>query len=203
MSAASDIVDIEQVLLHERQGRDRGWWHQMREAFADDARVNLSWYTGDGAGFVEGSERMSSDGDLAVHRLSPAIIHVRGDRAVAEVSCAVEFQVRIDDVAAHLVSYTRLNHGLERHPNGWRVLRMDAIYERDTLSPAFPGDSIAVGGSDVAGFRSSYALLTYYLRGKGYTIGDDLLGDDRPDAVRAFYGELFDWLGGSDRADAE
>ncbi|UOZ04880.1 nuclear transport factor 2 family protein [Amycolatopsis sp. WQ 127309] len=194
MSTSEDVTRIEQVILHERQGRDRGRWAQMRAAFAPDSRVNLSWYTGDGPGFVTGSERMSAQGDYAVHRLSPPVVHTRGDRAIAEVSCGVEFQIRIGDVPAHLVSYTRLNYRLTKSDGRWQVREMDAIYERDTLTPAFPGDTVNVTSSDTAGFRTSYALLTYYLRSKGYSIGDDLLGDDRPERVQAFYDETLEWL---------
>jgi hypothetical protein len=196
MSTSTDVVEIEQVILHERQGRDRGWWQQMRDTFAADSTVNLSWYTGDGVGFVEGSERMSGHGEKAVHRLAPPIVHVQNDRAIAEVSCGVEFQVSISGVPSHLVSYTRLNYRLTRRDGRWLVQDMNAIYERDTLTPAFPGDSLTVGSAEVAGLRPSYALLTFYLRSKGYTIGDDLLGDDDPDRVHNFYDEMLHWLGG-------
>lgn len=76
-------------------------------------------------------------------------------------SCSVAFQVAIKDVPAHLISYTRLNSRLVRRDGRWRVQRLVAIYERDTLTPAFPGDSITVASTDVVGLRSSYALLTY------------------------------------------
>jgi hypothetical protein len=194
MSISADVVEIEQLILYERQGRDRGWWQQMRDTFSADSTVNLSWYTGDGAGFVDGSEQMNSHGDQAVHRLSPPIVHVHKNRAVAEVSCGVEFQVLIGGVPAHLVSYTRLNYRLVHGDGRWLVQNMNAIYERDTLTPAFPGDTLSIGSAEVAGLRASYALLTYYLRSKGYTIGDDLLGDDKPDQVRNFYTEMLHWL---------
>ena len=110
------------------------------------------------------------------------------------MSCGVEFRVRIRDVPAHLVSYTRLNYRLEKRDDRWAVVQLDAIYERDALTPALPGDRIEIDSKTVSGYRDSYALLTYYLRSKGYDIADDLLGDDRPDAVEAFYDELVHWL---------
>lgn len=195
MRGADDLIEITQLLLHERQGRDRGWWQQMREAFAPDSTVRLSWYRGDGHGFVEGSERMSGSGDKAVHRLSPPVIHVEGDRAIAEMSCGVEFQVRIHDVRAVLISYTRLNYRLRRQSGGgWAVVQMDAIYERDSLTPAIPGDTIEVNNAVVDGYRPSYALLAYYLSSQDYDIAGDLLGDDRPESIVEFYTELTDWL---------
>jgi len=129
-----------------------------------------------------------------VHRLSPPVVHVRNDRVTVEVVCNVKFQIKVKGVPAHLVSYTRLNYRLIERDNRWRIQRLDAIYERDTLTPAYPGDTVEVSSSDVAGFRTSYALLTYYLRSKGYTIGEDLLGDDRPGEVLAFYDGLLEWL---------
>ena len=50
--SAMDVALITQVVLAERQGRDRGWWDQMLAAYWPDSTVRLSWYTGDGAGFV-------------------------------------------------------------------------------------------------------------------------------------------------------
>ncbi len=39
----SDIAVITQVVLGERQGRDRGWWDQMAAAYWLDSTVRLSW----------------------------------------------------------------------------------------------------------------------------------------------------------------
>ncbi|WP_426323527.1 nuclear transport factor 2 family protein [Microbacterium sp. E-13] len=196
--SAVDVIEVTQTILREREGRDRGLWQQMLDAFAPEASVRLSWYRGDAAGFVAGSERMSGSGDPAVHRLSPPVVHARGDRATAEVSSAVELQVRIDDVPAHLISYTRLNYRLERRDGAWVIVQMDAVYERDTLTPAIPGDQVRVSRSSVLDARPSYALLSFYLASKGYDIRDDLLGDDRPAAVADFYADMRAWLEGQD-----
>jgi hypothetical protein len=46
----------------------------------------------------------------------------------------------------------------------------------------------------LAGFRPSYSLIAYHLAQRGYTIGTDLLGDDRPDDVDSFYAAVWAWL---------
>ena len=194
MSESEDITQITQLILRERQGRDRAWWQQMREAFAPDSTVHLSWYRGDGPGFVTGSERMSSNGDKAVHRLSPPVIHLHDQRAIAELACGVEFQVRIQGTPAHLVSYTRLNYRLRKRDGVWAVVQLDAIYERDSLTPAFPGDRIEIASTDLNGYRPSYALLSHYLHNQGYDVADDLLGDDRPEDVTRFYQQSRTWF---------
>jgi SnoaL-like domain len=192
----SDITEITQLVLRERQGRDRGWWDQMGAAFLPDSTVNLSWFSGSGPDFVTGSRAMSRRGDRSVHRNTPPVVHVHGDRAHAEVPTAVELQVEFDGVRAHLISYTRLNYRLVRRADGWRVLSLDAVYERDTLTPAIPGQRIVVDPEAVAELRPSYALLALYLRRRGYPVGADLLGDDRPEEVDAFYDRVRVWLAG-------
>ena len=47
-----DVTEITQLVLRERQGRDRGWWAQMADCFHPDSRVTLSWFDGPGSEFV-------------------------------------------------------------------------------------------------------------------------------------------------------
>ena len=126
---AGDLALITQVVLAERQGRDRGWWDQMADAYWPDSTVRLSWYRGDGAGFVEGSKSMALRGSTALHHSYAPVVHVRGPRAHVELSVAMRISVAVDDVAADLVSYTRLNYRLERRDDRWRISSLDAIYE--------------------------------------------------------------------------
>lgn len=67
MTPMSDVTAITQLILRERQGRDRGWWDRMRAAFRPDSVVRLSWFSGTGPEFVRRSEEMSARGDLSVH----------------------------------------------------------------------------------------------------------------------------------------
>ena len=191
----SDTTDITQLILRERQGRDRGWWDQMRSAFRSDAIVRLSWFDGSGDDFVTRSQEMSGRGDLAVHRVQPPAVRLRGDRAHAEVAASVEMQIEFDGIPVHLISFTRLNYRLIRQDGTWGILSLDAIYERDTLTSALPGQSLVVAPADVADLRPSYALLALHLRRQGYLVGTDLLGDDRRDDVEEFYAKVDGWLG--------
>lgn len=191
-----DYAEVTRLILSERQGRDRGRWSQMRDAFHPESWVRLSWFEGDGPGFVDASTRMSDRGQRAVHRLAPPAVDVVGERAIAEVSATVEFQVELEGVAAHLVSYTRLNYRFERQDDGWKIRALDAIYERDTLTPAVPGDTVRVGRSELEGLRTSYQLIGLHMRSLGYTVPEDLLGDDEPERVADFYNRALGWLEG-------
>jgi hypothetical protein len=189
----SDAVDVAQVVLFERQCRDRGWWDRMRGCFHADSTVKLTWFQGSGADFVAGSE---AGGAKCRHRLSPPVVHVDGDRAVVELPAAIEFQVQVDDVEADLISYARMLYRVERRVDEWKILKIDAIYERDTLTPAIPGVSLRVDSTRFAKFRPPYRLLADHLIASGHVVSDDLYGDDRPEPVAALYDDAFTWLRG-------
>ncbi|HVV10637.1 nuclear transport factor 2 family protein [Amycolatopsis sp.] len=191
----SETTEITQLVLRERQGRDRGWWDQMRSSFAEDSTVRLSWFRGSGPGFVAASEKMAAGGDAALHRLAPPVVHRRGERALVELPAVIEMRTSLDGVEVDLASAARLNYRVERRGGRWLVVALDPVYERDTLAAAHPGVALAIGPADVAGYRPSYRFLSYVLSRRGYPIGEDLYGDDRPDEAARFYEEARTWLG--------
>ncbi|MBB4688920.1 nuclear transport factor 2 family protein [Amycolatopsis jiangsuensis] len=192
-----DVTEITQLVLKERQGRDRGWWDQMREAFADDATVRLSWYRGSGAGFVEQSRKMAGCGDTSAHRLSPPVVHLRGDRAFVEVPAVIEMRTTVDEIEVDLESAARLYFRVERRGGRWLIVALDPVYERDTLAAAHPGVTLPIGPAEVAQYRPPYRFLSHVLTRRGYAAGGDLYGDDRPEEAARFYAEAFRWLDGA------
>ena len=191
---AGDVETITQLVLHERQARDRGWWDRMQAAYWPDAEVAISWFTGPAHEFVAASEAMSERGTVATHRLAPVVVETANDRALAEVPAAIEVVTAIDRVPAVLTSFTRLQYRALRREDQWRLLGLDSIYERDTLVASIPGATVHVDEAALSQYRRSYRLLSWHLTARGHTIDADLLGDDRPDKVAAFYEREHRWL---------
>ncbi|MEU3735114.1 nuclear transport factor 2 family protein [Streptomyces sp. NPDC033538] len=192
----TDLDIVTQTVLLERQGRDRGWWDQMRDCYWPDSTVTLSWYRGDGPGFVDASEAMTGRGDASVHRLSPPTVQIVDDRAFAEMPAGIEVRTDIDGVTVDLASYTRIVYRLERRDSRWGISALDCIYERDTLTPAVPGQQIAISPQQLAAYRAPYAILAWHLARRGYEVAADLLGDDQPARTAAFYDSTLRWLRG-------
>ena len=111
---STPFEDVTQLVLRERQCRDRGRWDQMADCVAEGSRISMSWFTGTGAEFVNQSRGMSGRGDYAVHRLSPPAIRVRGDRALAELPLTIEFRIDIKGGEACLDSNARSQYRAER-----------------------------------------------------------------------------------------
>jgi hypothetical protein len=189
-----DVTLISQTVLRERQGRDRGWWDRMRSCFADDSTVRLSWFRGSGADFVSASEKMVARGDASVHRLSPPVVDLHGDRAFVELPAVIEVRATVGGVEADLASAARLYYRMRRQDGAWLIHSLDPVYERDSLTAAYPGETLSIGPDDVARFRPAYRFLGYVLSQGGYQIGDDLYGDDRPEEAARFYEAAHEWL---------
>jgi len=192
----NDIADITQLVLRERQGRDRLWWDQMAACYHPSSTVSLSWFTGSGADFVKESRKMSESGTRPVHRLSPPVVHLQADRAVVEVPAAIELRFDLAGVEADLTSYTRLIYRAQRSETGWLIGAFTCIYERDTLTPALPEATLPIDTVRLRSFRRPYRCLAYQLSLGGHTAGEDLYGDDQRDRVDELYSVAFEWLRG-------
>ena len=195
----STILDSEavtQIVLRERQSRDRGWWERMADCFAADSVVEMSWFTGPGSEFVARSREMSAGGwgGLSVHRLSPPAVRVHGDRALAELPLVIEFRIDVDGVEADLQSSCRSQYRTQRTDGTWKIVRITSIYEKDTLTPSIPGTRLALEPAEFTAFRASYRCLAWRENRLGRPLRSDLLGDDQPEPVARQYDAETAWL---------
>jgi hypothetical protein len=188
------VADLVQVIAHEREGRDRGWWDQMARCYHRDSRVRSMWFTGTGPDFATASRGMAARGDHARHRLSVPAVHLRGQRAVVTMPMAIELRVELHGVEADLISYARGIYRLESTDSLYRIRDLSTVYERDTLTPVVPGDPIPADRHRLATLPVSYRWLAYYFDVRGYEVDPDMPGDDRPESADAVVAEAFNWL---------
>ncbi|GAA1913098.1 nuclear transport factor 2 family protein [Streptantibioticus ferralitis] len=187
--------DVTQLVLGERQSRDRGRYDQTAECFAEESVVEMSWFQGSGADFVRETRGMAGRGDHAVHRLGPPTVHVLGDRALAELPLIIEWRVDISGVAADLATSCRSQYRAQRGADDvWRIVRITSIYEKDTLTPALPHTRLDIDPLELTAYRPSYRCLAWYMNRNGYRIGPNHLGDDQPEAVARQYQAEMTWL---------
>jgi hypothetical protein len=192
---SADVSAITQLILRERESRDLGRWERMKDCFWPDSLVRVSWFRGNGADFVAGSIEMARRGVPAKHRLAPVLVTLAGDRAIASLTAIIDLPVRLKGVDATLSTHSRFLYRAEQRDRRWRIIGFDAVYMRDELTPAIPGQVISIDPKELEGFRPTYRLLSYYLKSQGYEIDSVLAGEDRSDLVEALIKELFSWAG--------
>lgn len=192
---ATDVTAVTQLILRERESRDLGRWERMRDCFWQESQVRVSWYHGDGSGFVDGSIDMARRGVLAKHRVTPILVNLNGNRAVASMPSIIDLPVKLHEVDFILSAHARFLYRAEKRADVWRLMGFDAIYMRDELTPAIPGQSITIEPKSLQGFRPTYRLLAYYMSSQGYQVDPNLAGEDRPDLVAAMNADVYGWAG--------
>jgi hypothetical protein len=137
------------------------------------------WYSGPVAGFLERTiegAASRSGGESSKHWFGNARAWVKGDRALLETDAMVMIRNRVEGILFDSTLYIRLFDRLERRQGPWKILRMDAIYDKDRLDPVIPS-SVPPGffaGVDVTGPDSALALMRWRLAKRGGEIPADL-----------------------------
>lgn len=179
----TDKYAVKELIEYERFCRDNSLWEQMHTCFAEDSTVCVSWYHGSGHGFVEASSHMEMK---APHKLNSTLVWLNGSKAVAVTMGCIQTRKSVDGSVMDLTSYARFLYTLEKTGGVWLIHSMDCIYEKDCLTPA--------GLGAVSGVRESYGNLTHIIGSEGYSIAQDLPGDDRPELTAALMEQAGRWL---------
>lgn len=195
IAMAAHVSVVTQLVLAERECRDMGRWERMKACFHPDAEVRISWFQGKGPDFVDASREMARRGVLAKHRLGPVSVRVNGTRAVATLGAIIDIPAEVRGVAVQLCSHARLFYRAEQRDGAWRLGSFEVFYMRDELVAQIPGEVVPVSAADVAPYRRSYRFLSFVLAQGGYTVRDDLAGEDRPETVEALCAQVYGWAG--------
>jgi hypothetical protein len=175
-----DEYAIQRVRQTWASARDNGDWETMRACFHPDATVRVLWYSGPVAAFLEetvaSAAKRTPGGKINRHWLGNSRVWLNGDRAILETNTMV---MNRDHFKGHLFDYTiylRLYDRLERRDGEWRILRMDAIYDKDRLDPVIPGsvppnffDGVPLDGPEAA-----MGLTRWRLAQRGNQLANDL-----------------------------
>ncbi|PYH77646.1 hypothetical protein BO82DRAFT_386526 [Aspergillus uvarum CBS 121591] len=187
---------IQSLLIRERYYRDTNQWAKLRSSYHPDTsktRIDITWYQGDIDGFVSGSRAMAASGTGAIHTISPVEIHLESDKALAESTGSVSIRFPYRGRSYDCVAVTRFISRLERVSGRWKLLSLEAIYDRDWITPVLPYASDNVLPLPVEG-RESYKCISWVLSLRGFTIKPDLPGVDDPASCARLMEESMEWL---------
>lgn len=193
----SDIEEISQLVLWERQARGRHLDEELQNCYWEDATVTTSWSSGLARDTFVGKKPVDFDYSLPlVGRMGSPIVHLKGNRAYVELPSTTKHWLYLGENEAVVESYMRLIYRVEKRDGQWKISDMSAINEADTLTPDIPGTDLHINPEDVKGLRASYRWLAYTRIQAGGTIGDDGIGTDRPETVAPVYAKAEAWIKG-------
>lgn len=197
---SGDLLDklvIADLIQFERLYRDQQQWERLRLLYHPDSLVRLGWFVGTGDEYVEASRRLDANkkGWHIMHVTHPTLVRVQGDRALAETTTLIIRRAELAGVLADVTIYCQLFSRVERRDGVWKILTLDAVYEKDTAVPVYATDVLELNRRELEEGPASYRFSAYNLKKIGYTVrNDDLYSTDRPERLAQFYKDAENWL---------
>ena len=179
---------------------DLGEWDTLQSCFHPDASVNVSWYSGPVAGFIERSKTMVGGRKPEEHRkhwLGNMRTEISGTRAVLETDVLLLIREFIDENLFDYTSYARFYDLLEKRDGVWRILDWTCIYDKDRLDPVIPAwDASNVYSQAVLeGPDSGFAFMKLRQAKRGRSVPESVVIRDS-EGERALRRRGGDWLAG-------
>jgi len=189
-----DRAEIFYLVRFESLCRDIGDWYGLVGSYVPASPVRTTWFDGPIEDFAEALKAKSAAGDVTRHRVFPAKHHQRGGRAICESPATIAERLTLDGVELDVTAHVRFHSRLVLTDVGWRLTSFDAIYERDSIRPVNPADTVPLDWDRVNAMRPSYRFFAYCDARRNYDVSQDLLGDDRPGVLEAFYLSEREWV---------
>lgn len=198
-----DQVAVNDIIQRERLARDSHAWDEMASYYHTQSMIEVSWFRGTGAEFVQSTRRALSRNPDAVslHVMSPAVVTVHDDRAIAETACSLRSFQKLGELDVSREGFVRLLWRAQRQDGRWLIAGLRCIYIRDLLIPYHPGRVPVLDEARLNAYRPSYRYLSYLLTDFGLEVRDDLPGTDRPETVAALRTSEARWLRDARAAD--
>jgi hypothetical protein len=189
-----DRTEIFDLARYERLCRDQRDFPAMIACYVPKAPVRTTWFDGTIEDFAEASRKKMTSGSQAKHWIMPARLEINQDRALVESPAVIFDRLTFDGIEFDTFQYCRFVSRVIRTTRGWKLGSFEGIYQRDQMQTVDPRDPLPVDWDVIKSLRPSYRFIGYTQVKRGYTLNPDLLGDDRPDLVQAFYAREQKWL---------
>ena len=149
--------------------RDQGKWAELLATFSPDGQIAVSWFSGAFSEFVDLCRQAFDAGQRSKHQISPSVVRLAGDRAVAETNVVILVRQKIGGVLTDMTSYARFLDRAERIGGAWSIAERTAIYERDRLDPVEPSENFErlFKASDLSIYPKAYRYMAARLVAAG------------------------------------
>ena len=189
-----DRTEIFDLVRFERHCRDQRDFAGMVACYVRNAPVRTTWFDGTVEDFAEASRRKMTSGSQAKHWIMPARLEIKDGRALVESPACIFDRLTFDGIEFDTFQYCRFVSRVIKTAGGWKLGSFEGIYQRDQMQAVDPRDPLPVDWTVIATLRPSYKFIGYTQLKRGYPVNPELLGDDRPDLLEAFYAREQKWL---------
>jgi len=158
--------------------RDTGVWEKLRQAYTPDATMAVSWFDGPASDFIDGCARMFADQTRRIssqHLIGASAIELQGERGIAETRTSILIRLPVDQIEVDVTAIARFYDLLAKDGGVWRIKRRVAIFDKDSMQPVNPMESLKINLELFRSYPEPYRCCAYVLAARGgLTINKDL-----------------------------
>ena len=189
-----DRTEIFDLVRFERLCRDQRDFAGMVACYVPKAPVRTTWFEGTVEEFAEASRKKMGSGSQAKHWIMPARLEINESRALVELPALIFDRLTFDGIEFDTFQYCRFVSRVIKSADGWKLGSFEGIYQRDQMQTVDPRDPLPVDW-DVIRSSGRPTNSSATRRSSAATkLNPELLGDDRPDLLEAFYAREQAWL---------
>lgn len=173
------ITDLITGWIH----RDLGQWDQLTNLAHPDGTIEVTWFEGPFAEFVEGSKRMGKSDLRTKHLIGTPVVTINGRKAIVETNAVIVGEnIRLNlGCSVH----NRFYDLVEKREGPWKLVKRQSIYDMGGF--IFPQGLVEIDHDAVARYPREYAPLAYLLEKSGFPLNREFAtrGGELEQAMRS------------------
>lgn len=171
--------------------RDFGNWNRLRAVFHPNGIMTSTRFTGPAEDFIAFAAKNRTS--RSTHFMGGTSVRLNGNKAIAESRMTLLSRTTLDGIEVDVTCYGRFYDRFVKHEGAWRILRRNAIYEKDRIESVRPGVALKLDDAELARFPEGYRYLAYVQSRDGSKV-DLGLPTPRSAALEQLYKEGIAWL---------
>ncbi len=146
--------------------RDLSQWDQLADLFHPDGVIEITWFEGPFAEFVEGSKRMGGSRLRTKHLIGTPVVMFNGHKAIVETNAMIVAENADLDLGCCV--HNRFYDRVEKRDGNWKLLNRQSVYDMGSFT--FPRSVVEIEQAVVAKYPIEYAALAYLLEKSGFPL---------------------------------
>lgn len=158
----SQITDLITGWIH----RDLGQWDELAKLAHPDGTIEITWFEGPFAEFVEGSKRMGKSDLRTKHLIGTPVVTFNGNKAIVETNAVIVGENVKLGLGCSV--HNRFYDLAEKREGLWKLIKRQSIYDMGSFT--FPQGLVDIDRDLVARYPREYAPLAYLLDKSGFPL---------------------------------
>jgi hypothetical protein len=179
------ITDLITGWIH----RDLGQWDDLAQLAHPDGVIEITWFEGPFAEFVEGSKRMGKSDLRTKHLIGTPVVSFNGNKAIVETNAVIVAENICLDLGCSV--HNRFYDLVEKRQGLWKLIKRQSIYDMGSFT--FPQGLVEIDREAVARYPREYAPLAYLLEKSGFPL-NRLFATRGSELEQAMRKQAGDWL---------